>query len=105
VKKAIKSIPGAESDEIWPALKDLQQERNLIGHGVWMIASDGRPRVVWHAKFLESVDWVGSEYFDWTCFDYFLARGRVLLKTFADFKADCEEGIAEEKTRRAAAKK
>jgi hypothetical protein len=51
------------------------------------------------------VDWVGSEYFDWTCFDYFLARGRVLLKTFADFKADCEEGIAEEKTRRAAAKK
>jgi hypothetical protein len=105
VKKAIKSIPGAESDEIWPALKELQQERNLIGHGVWMIASDGRPRVVWHAKFLESVDWVGSEYFDWTRFDYFLARGRVLLKTFADFKADCEEGIAEEKTRRAAAKK
>src|SRR5580704_7521221 len=65
---------------------------NLIGHGVWMIASDGRPRVVWHAKG------VGSEYFDWTRFDDFLARGRVLLKCFADFKADCEEGIAEEKT-------
>jgi Protein of unknown function (DUF5131) len=60
VKKAIKSIPGAESDEIWPALKDLQQERNLIGHGVWMIASDGRPRVVWHAKFLESVTGWGA---------------------------------------------
>jgi len=102
-KRAIKSIPGAETHAIWPTLNDLRDERNLIGHGVWMIASDGRPLVVWHAKFLESVDWVGGEYFEWTRFDYFLARGRVLLKTFADFKALLEEGIAEEKTRRAAA--
>src|SRR4051812_41276936 len=33
VKKAVKMIPGAESESIWPALKDLTQERNLIGHG------------------------------------------------------------------------
>jgi hypothetical protein len=69
VKKAIKSIPGAQSDAIWPALKELGKERNLIGHGVWRIADDGRPLVVWHAKFLESDDWVTGEYFDWTRFD------------------------------------
>jgi hypothetical protein len=50
VKKVVKSIPGAESGAIWPALKDLGQERNLIGHGVWMISDDGRPMVVRHAR-------------------------------------------------------
>lgn len=105
VKKAIKSIPGAESDEIWPALNDLRKERNLIGHGVWMIASDSRPLVVWHAKFLESADCVGAEYFDWTRFDHFLARARVLHNTFAEFKALLETGVAEEKTRRRAPEK
>ena len=43
VKDVVRSIPGAESDAIWPALNDLTQERNLIGHGVWMVADDGRP--------------------------------------------------------------
>ncbi len=104
-KQVIKSIPGAESDSIWPALKNLCQERNLVSHGVWMIASDGRPLVVWHAKFLESPDWVGGEYFDWDRFDYFLERGQILLKTFADFKAVLETGIAEEKTQRGAGSK
>jgi hypothetical protein len=49
VKRVVKSIPDAESDAIWPALKDLGRERNLIGHGVWMMADSGRPMVVWHA--------------------------------------------------------
>jgi hypothetical protein len=40
-----------------------------LAHGVWRIADDGRPLVVWHAKFLESDDWVTGEYFDWTRFD------------------------------------
>ena len=101
VKRVVKSLPGAESDAIWPTLKNLRDERNLIGHGVWMMMSDGRPLVVWHSKSLESADWVGGEYFDWARFDYFLERGNVLLKTFADFKALLEEGIAEEKERRA----
>jgi hypothetical protein len=50
VKRAVKSIPDAQSDAIWPTLTELQNERNLIGHGVWMMVS-GRPLVVWHAKF------------------------------------------------------
>ena len=96
VKRAVKLIPDVQSDEIWPALKELQNERNLIGHGVWMIASDGRPLVVWHAKFLESADWVSAEYFDWRRFDHFLARGRVLEKTFADFKTLLQAAVAED---------
>jgi hypothetical protein len=96
-KRALTSIPGAEMDAIWPTLNNLRQERNLIGHGVWMIASDDRPLVVWHAKFLESADWVGGEYFDWRRFEYFLDRGQILLKVFADFKALVEASIAEEK--------
>ncbi len=36
VKRAVKMIPGAKSDAIWPTLKALGKERNLIGHGVWM---------------------------------------------------------------------
>jgi hypothetical protein len=32
----VKQIPGAKTDAIWPALKALGKERNLIGHGVWM---------------------------------------------------------------------
>ena len=102
VKKAIKSIPGAESGEIWPALKDLREERNLIGHGVWMITNDSRPLVVWHAKFLESADWVSGEYFDWTRFDHFLARARARYKTFAEFKVLLETEVIEEKARRRA---
>ena len=70
VKRAVKSIPGVETEEIWPALKCIRDERNLIGHGVWMIASDGRPTVVWHAKFLDSAEGVVAEYFDWTRFDF-----------------------------------
>jgi hypothetical protein len=104
VKKAVNSLPGVETDAIWPALKMLTKERNLIGHGVWMMADDGRPLVVWHAKFLESNDWVGAEYFDWPRFDRFLISGRVLVQTFADFKALLQDGFAEEKAALAAAR-
>jgi hypothetical protein len=55
------------------------------------------PLVVWHAKLLESDDWLGAEYFDWPRFDRFLISGRVLLQTFADFKALLQDGFAEEK--------
>ena len=99
IKRVIKAMPDAETDAIWPTLNELQAERNLIGHGVWMFASDGRPLVVWHAKFLES-DGIGGEYFDWPRFDHFLTRGEVLLKTFSEFKAllqqaDDEPGLGE----------
>jgi hypothetical protein len=101
VKQVVKSIPGAESDAIWPALKDLGRERNLIGHGVWMMAESGRPMVVWH-KFLESDEWVNTQYFDWERFDHFLAIGRVVLNAFAEFKRLLEEGIKTELAKRAA---
>lgn len=75
IKQVVKALPGVQSDAIWPALKALGKERNLIGHGVWMISNDDRPMVVWHAKFLESTDWVGAEFFGWERFDDFLERG------------------------------
>jgi hypothetical protein len=103
VKKAFKSIPGARSDEIWAALEEVRNDRNLIGHGVWRM-SDGLPFVV-SVKFRESADGVTGEYFDWPRFDCFLQRGRLLLKTFAEFKAGFEAAIAEEKAHRTAAQK
>ena len=86
VKKVVQSIPGAESDAVWPVLKDLTQERNLIGHGVWMVADDGRPLVVWHARSAELGEAPEAQYYDWARFDQFLAVGRAMLKTFSDFK-------------------
>ena len=90
IEYAVKSIPDAESDAIWPAAHDLINERNLIVHGVWMVDCNGRPIVVWH-KFLESDNYFTGEYFDYRRFDYFLDRGQALLKTFAEFKKLLEE--------------
>ena len=95
VKRIVQSIPGAESDEIWPCLKDLGRERNLIGHGVWMIRNDNVPMVVWH-KFLESDDYISANLFPWERFDQFLTLGEVVLKTFAEFKRILEDGIKAE---------
>jgi hypothetical protein len=69
LRKAIREISGAKTDAIWPTLKKLGKERNLIGHGVWMWTDDSRPLVVWHSKFLAEADWVGAEFFDFALFD------------------------------------
>jgi hypothetical protein len=100
IETAVRSIPGAESDAIWPTVKALRDERNLIAHGVWMIASNGRPVVVWHRKFLESEPYVTGEYFDYRRFNYFLDRGAALLQTFAEFKKLLEEAIGDERRSR-----
>jgi hypothetical protein len=64
----------------------LGKERNLIGHGVWMWTNENRPLVVWHSKFLESANWVGAEYYDWSRFENFMRKATVLMNTFAEFK-------------------
>lgn len=86
LKNAVAQIPDAKTDAIWPALKSLTKERNLIGHGVWLWTNEQRPLVVWHAKFLEEADWVGAEFFDWSRFDHYMQRATVLMNTFAQFK-------------------
>jgi hypothetical protein len=86
LRKAISALPGAHTHRIWPALKELGKDRNLIGHGVWMWTNEERPLVVWHSKFLESLDCVGAEYFDWSRFDRFMKRATVLMNTFAELK-------------------
>jgi hypothetical protein len=58
--------------------------------------------VVWHARSLESDEWIDAQYFDWERFDHFLAIGRVTLNTFAEFKRLLEEGIKTELAKRAA---
>jgi hypothetical protein len=84
LREAIEPLPCARTDRIWPALRDLGKE--LIGHRLWMWTNEGRPLVVWHSKFLESPDWVGAEYFDWSRFDRFMKRATVLKNTFAELK-------------------
>ena len=102
VKRTVKLIPGAKTDAIWPTLKALGKERNIIGHGVWMWTSEERPLVVWHSKFLESADWVGAEFFDFSRFDHFMRRAELLMNTFAQFKLLLVKAIDEEKAARAA---
>jgi hypothetical protein len=97
LKQAVDQIPGAKTDKIWPALKSLTKERNLIGHGVWMWTNEGRPMVVWHSKFLEEDDWIGAEYFDWMRFDHFMKRATVLMNTFAQFKLLVVKAVDEQK--------
>jgi hypothetical protein len=97
LKQAVDQIPGAETDKIWPALKALGKERNLIGHGVWMWTNEERPLVVWHSKFLEEDDWVGAEFFDWSRFDHFMKRATVLMDTFAQFKLLVVKAVDEQK--------
>ncbi len=98
VKRAVKLIPGAKTDAIWPALKAIGKERNIIGHGVWMWTNEERPLVVWHSKFLEEADWVGAEFFDFARFDYFMRRAELLMNTFARFKQLLVQAIETEKT-------
>jgi hypothetical protein len=94
LKQAIAKIPGAKTDNIWPALKALGRERNLIGHGVWMWTNEERPLVLWHSKFLEEDDWVGAEFFDWSRFDHFMKRAIDIMNTFARFKLLLIQGQA-----------
>jgi hypothetical protein len=98
VKQVVERIPGAQSDAIWPTLKDLGEERNLIGHGVWLITHEGRPMVVWHARS-ENHEGIEAQYFDWARFDRFLELGGVVLKTFAEFKQLFEAAIEAERAR------
>ncbi|MDE2167536.1 MAG: hypothetical protein KGJ66_14515 [Alphaproteobacteria bacterium] len=100
LKQTVSQIPGAKTDAIWPALKALSKERNLIGHGVWMWTNEQRPLVVWHAKFLEEDDWVGAEFFDWSRFDYFMKRATVLMNTFAEFKRLIVNAVDQQKRAR-----
>jgi hypothetical protein len=96
IEAIVKSIPGAKTDAIWPALKELRNDRNLIVHGVWMVDDQGRPLVLWHSKMLDSDEHVTAEYFEYRRFDRFLQHGAVLLKTFAELKRLLEQAIAEE---------
>lgn len=88
VRKAVSTLPGAQTDRIWPTLRWLAKERNIIAHSVWLWSqSEQRPMAVWHSKFLETAEWVGAEFYDWQRFEKFDRRVRVLVNTFNDFKA------------------
>lgn len=87
VKKAVANLPGAKTERIWPTLRWLGRERNIIAHGVWLWSpSHQRPMVVWHSKFLETDEWVGAEFYDWNRFDVFDQRVKVMINLFNDFK-------------------
>jgi hypothetical protein len=87
LKKAVANLPGAQTDRIWPTLRWLGKERNIIGHGVWLWSkSEQRPMVVWHSKFLETDEWVGAEFYDWKRFEVFDQRVKAMVNLFNDFK-------------------
>jgi hypothetical protein len=46
---------------------------------------------------LEANDWDGSEFFDWTRFDYFMKRTTLLMNRFAQFKLLFVKAVGEQK--------
>jgi hypothetical protein len=96
VKKAVANLPGAKTERIWPTLRWLGKERNVIAHSVWLWSpSEQRPMVVWHSKFLETDEWVGAEFYDWERFERFDKRVKALVNLFNDFKALLVKGADE----------
>ncbi len=95
IQEIVKTIPGAETDAIWPAMKEFAADRDLIAHGVWMVDNEHRPIVVWHSKMLESTENIVGEYFDYERFDHMLLKANHLLKTFAEFKTLLTKTIEE----------
>jgi hypothetical protein len=87
IKRVITRLPGAETNRIWPALKQLAKDRNLIVHGFWAVddAHDDRPVALSH-RFLESDDYVTAEYFDYRRFEFFQKRADHLLNMFREFR-------------------
>ncbi|WP_159600865.1 hypothetical protein [Starkeya nomas] len=47
---------------LWDDLKELRDERNLIGHGAWGMVS-GRPTVVWRSRNIGTETTVEGEHF------------------------------------------
>jgi hypothetical protein len=98
--------------ETWDALDELRQERNLIAHGVWTMRfggdsagelaapPTGLPMVLWHSKMLESDDFVTAESFDYSRFDKFMGRARVLLNAFQQFRTMADSSIEEKRRSR-----
>jgi hypothetical protein len=86
LKDALQQLPSAKTNKIWPTLKALTKERNLIAHGTWMWTEDDRAMVIWHAKMLEEADWIGAEFFDWARFDSFIRKTTLLVNMFAGIK-------------------
>lgn len=102
---------------LWDALDDIKADRNLIAHGVWSmrfggempdgspVPDDGMPMVLWHSKMLESDDFHTAEAFDYSRFDRFMGRARVLLRTFQQFASMAAETNERLAARRAATPK
>jgi hypothetical protein len=94
LRRWVEQIPGARTDKLWPAFKQLKEERDLIGHGIWAIREDGTPVVVWHSKFVEAEDYVGAELFPSWRFDRFRSILNNLTETVSKFRIMLEELVA-----------
>jgi hypothetical protein len=78
----IKERLGLDAPNIWHSLARMRRERNLIAHGVWMVADGENPMVLWHSKMLESDDYVSFEPFPYHRFEHFWTKAAHLLNTF-----------------------
>ena len=87
----VEGLPGAATENIWSAFDRLKSDRNLIGHGVWMIDDHYVPWVVWHSKFLEDDNYTVGEQFPYERFDQLLRIGNHLFATLTTFKSLLEK--------------
>ena len=100
LRKIVETLP-VETGNIWGAFERLRNDRNIIGHSVWMLDDKYVPWAVWHSKFLESDEYVVGEQFSYERFQEMLRIATHLLETLLKFRMLLEKAAA---TRDAATK-
>lgn len=90
LKAVVETLP-VDTRNIWDALDRLRNDRNIIGHSVWMIDDKFVPWAVWHSQFLESDDHVVGEQFNYGRFTEMMTIARHLLETLLKFKTMLDE--------------
>lgn len=82
---------------VWQGFERLKDDRNLVGHGVWMVDDKWVPWVMWHSRMLESDDLKDCEHFPYERFDQLLRIARHLLEMLMTFLGHVEQIAAAKK--------
>jgi hypothetical protein len=84
IRTAMEAVTPIQFSAVWKAFETLANERNLIAHGVWMIAG-GVPHAFSH-KLIEDEDAVVGEPFDDARFALFMTKAEHLFGTLVKFR-------------------
>lgn len=102
LKKIVEGLP-VDTAAIWGAFDRLRNDRNIIGHSVWMVDNSYVPWAVWHSQFLESDDYVVGEQFAYERFSEIMKVANHLHETLLQLMALLSEATQKREIAEAAA--